>query len=350
LFRWRRGFCIFEVQDRVDNKVSIAIVGANDLVTEAILAAIADHPKLEGELLVLGEEERVGESVDFGQQTLAIGEVALCNFSEVDILISTGEISCDADWVGEARDAGCVILDVGRDLRGYTDLPPVCADVNPEVLQQVNRGSIVMLADAASVQSAALLKPLLETVGVERATLFSCHAVSEKGRAGVEEVARQTVRMLNGTPARAVLFPSQMAFNLVPRGVSQDEAAIEEIGQLLNETSLPLSLTSFWAPVFYGHTQSLHFSTGRQVGLDALKEIYRQKPYIEIQEDPDVSLTAVTEASGKGILVLGNLAETSLSKTDFSLLGVADNLRYGIAENAVKIVEVLVKRLFISYS
>ncbi len=334
----------------MDTKVSIAIVGANGLVTETLLAAMADQPKLQGEIALLGEEDSVGEAVDFGQQTLAISEVALCNFNEVDILISTGEISCDGDWINEARDAGCVILDVGGDLQGYTDLPPVAADVNPEVLEQVTRGTIVRLPDPATLQSAALLKPLLESVGLERVSLFSCQAVSELGRAGVEEVARQTARMLNGAPARAVLFPSQMAFNLVPRGTNKDKAAATEICSLLSDEELSLTVTSYWAPVFYGHSQTIHFSTSREVELEKLQEIYRQKPYIEIVEDSTVSPTAVTDASGKHVLVLGNLVESSLNKTEFSLLSVADNLRYGIAENAVKIVEVLVKRLFISYS
>jgi aspartate-semialdehyde dehydrogenase len=280
-----------------------------------------------------------------------MSEVALCNFNEIDVLISTGEISCDGDWVNEARDAGCVILDVGGDLQGYTDLPPVAVDVNPEVLEQVTRGTIVRLPDPATLQSAALLKPLLESVGLERASLFSCQAVSEQGRAGVEEVARQTAHMLNGTPARAVLFPSQMAFNLVPRGTNKDKAAATEIRSLLSDEKLSLAVTSYWVPVFYGHSQTIHFSTSREdVELEKLQEIYRQKPYIELIEDSAVSPTAVTDASGKHVLVLGNLVESSLNKTEFSLLSVADNLRYGIAENAVKIVEVLVKRLFISYS
>ncbi|MCU7842976.1 MAG: aspartate-semialdehyde dehydrogenase [Candidatus Thiodiazotropha sp. (ex Monitilora ramsayi)] len=343
----------------MEKRVKVAIVGANGLVTESLLAVIAEHTSLQGEIALLGEEESVGELVEFGQQTLSMDEVALCDFNEIDFLISTGEITCDGDWVDEAREAGCVILDIGGGLRRYSELPLVGADVNPGVLDEVTPGTIISLPDATTLQCATLLKPLLDNVGLERVSLFCCQAVSELGRAGVEEVARQTARMLNGTPAKPVLFPAQMAFNIVPLAVEdgEDKAVMgsgavvaDEVCQMLDSEDLPITVTCCWVPVFFGHTQAIHFTTSQAVDEESLKNIFGRLPYVELSTDTQVPPTAVTDASGKNILMVGNLVARAKSKTDFSLLGVADNLRYCIAGNAVKIIEVLVKRLFLSYS
>ncbi|MCU7830716.1 MAG: aspartate-semialdehyde dehydrogenase [Candidatus Thiodiazotropha sp. (ex Myrtea sp. 'scaly one' KF741663)] len=342
----------------MDNSLKLAIFGANGLVTESLLGLIADHRTLQGEIVLLGDEDNAGEPVEFGRQTLIIAEAALCDFSEVDILVSTGEAPCGSDWLAEARDAGCVILDIGGQLRAHSDLPLVAAEVNPGVLDGVTRGSFISLPDAATLQCATLLKPLMDQVGLERVSLFSCQAVSELGQAGVEEIARQSAQMLNGKPARPLLFPRQVAFNMVPLALEtdnrdtqvQEKAVAQHVGELLDSPALPLTVSCCWVPVFFGHTQAIHFSTSRETDLESLKRIYRQTPYVELNDDAQNPPTAVTDASGKNVLVVGNLIARAESKTDFSLLGVADNLRYGIAGNAVKIIEVLVKRLFLSYS
>lgn len=338
--------------------MKLAIIGTHGLITESLLAVIAEHPTLSGELVLLGDEESEGETVDFGHQTLHVANVMHCDFSEIDILVCSHESQQADEWLDQALDAGCVILDVGGHQVTDGDVPMVVAGVNEDLLEEVTRGSLVVLPDAATVQCATLLKPLMDAVGLERASLFSCHAVSEMGRAGVEEMARQSAQLLNGKSARPLLFPRQVAFNLVPHagdtgkaGAAEQEGAIaERVSRILADPSLPITVSCCWAPVFFGHTQLLHFTTAQETDLVTLKRIFAQIPYVNLLGESYDFPTAVTDASGKDQLTVGRMMATSKNSTDFSLWGVADNLRYGIAGNAVKIIEVLVKRLFISYS
>lgn len=338
--------------------MKLAIIGTDGLITESLLAVIDDHPSLSGEVVLLGDEARVGETVEFGHQTLEVADLGLCDFSGIDILVSCGELQEAGGWLDQAQDAGCVIMDIGGHLRSRGDAPFVVAGVNEDILDGVTRGSLISLPDAGTVQCATLLKPLLDTVGLERVSLFSCHAVSELGRSGVEEMARQSAQMLNGKPARPLLFPSQVAFNLVPRAedaVTGDLHDLEAgmlagLRRVLDKPALPITLSSCWAPVFYGHTQAVHFSTTLETDTETLKRIYGRYPYVDLKGETDYFPTVVTDASGKDLLTVGRLIASTKNSTDFSLWAVADNLRYGIAGNAVKIIEVLVKRLSISYS
>jgi aspartate-semialdehyde dehydrogenase len=81
-----------------------------------------------------------------------------------------------------------------------------------------------------------------------------------------------------------------------------------------------------------------------------LKRILAEIPCIDLKWDSKEIASAVSDASGNDFLTLGRVTVNGKNSTEFSLWAVADNLRFGIAGNAVKIIELLVKRLFISYS
>lgn len=342
----------------MDNTLTLAILGANGLITESLLAVLENHSHLSGEIVLLGSAESLDTPVEFERQTLLIKDVGGCNFDEIDILIDTGETEYQGDWLDRARDAGCIILDVGGHLPGQHHQAGVVAGVNTLLLEKVTPGSVVVLPDAATVQCATLLHPLLQKLAIERVSLFSCHAVSERGRSGVEEMARQTARMLNGKPAQPVLFSRQVAFNLVPMVADEEQAEswetesliAERLGQVLQNPDLSISVSCCWAPVFYGHTQVVHFRTAERVELEQVKRIFSQVSCIVPKWDSRETPTVVTDASGSDFLTLGRVSVNEKNLMEFSLWAVADNLRFGIAGNAVKIIELLVKSSFVSYS
>jgi aspartate-semialdehyde dehydrogenase len=149
-----------------------------------------------------------------------------------------------------------------------------------------------------------------------------------------------------------------VAFNLLPQrgdemmgsdGEPQSGFA-DQVSQILAKPELNLTVNSCWVPVFYGHTQCLHVSTAQEVELESVQRILSQTPGIEAEWEAEELPTAVTNGSGSDYLTLGGLSSGGKNTTEFSLWAVADNLRYGIAGNAVKIIELLVKRSLISYS
>lgn len=342
----------------MEHALKLAILGANGLVTEALLAAIGSHPSLSGEVTLLGNSESCDTPVEFEQQTLEIRDIDGCGFDEIDILVATGESEVTGDWLERVLDAGCIVLDIGGHLPLADERPCVVAEVNSDRLDEVTPGSILVLPDAATTQAACLLQPLLRQLDVTRVGLFSAQAVSERGRSGVEEMARQTAQMLNGKPARPVLFPRQVAFNLVPLsadevmgGTGEPELRMaERLRQVLDVPDLPIVVSCCWAPVFYGVSQALQVSVAGGVELDGVQRMLSQVPYIDGKWDKREIPTLVSDASGSDLLTLGRLTAEAKNSTEFSLWAVADNLRFGIAGNAVKIIELLVKRLFISYS
>jgi aspartate-semialdehyde dehydrogenase len=342
----------------VESVLKLALVSANGLVTESLLAVIEEHAELSGEVTLLGNANDCPTPVEFNQQTLLIEDIDDYGFDGTDILISTGELAYRGDWLDRACDAGCIVLDVGGHLPGQAQRPRIVAGVNNAELEDLAPGSLVVVPAGAVTLAARLLHPLVGQMDLERVSLFNCHPVSDLGRAGVEEMARQTAQMLNGKPARPQLFPCQVAFNLLPAGSDEvmglsaepQSGFSEQLGQILSAPELNLMVSNCWVPVFYGLTQALHITAKQDVDIEAVQRILTRMPDIQIKWGADEPPTAVTEGSGSDCMTVGGLSAGVKNSTDFSLWAVADNLRYGIAGNAVKIIELLVKRLFISYS
>jgi len=107
--------------------------------------------------------------------------------------------------------------------------------------------------------------------------------------------------------------------------------------------TVPVSLSCIWGPVFFGHSMAVHFTTSKSTRAGELCNICRSVAEIEVINPSDTPPTAVTKASGKDVVSVGRIRSDLENTTDFSLWAVADNLRFGIAGNAVKIAGILVK-------
>ena len=126
------------------------------------------------------------------------------------------------------------------------DVPLVAADVNPAALQGIGACGLVALPGSASVALATALAPLHALAGLVRADVATYQAVSGSGRAGVDELAGETVAMLSGKTARGRAFGRQIAFNVIPQvdaleadGVTREERRLwEETRRILDLPAL----------------------------------------------------------------------------------------------------------------
>jgi aspartate-semialdehyde dehydrogenase len=332
-------------------QLELAIIGAGGLLGETLLTRLAQHPRLSVQITLLGGDETLGQVLEFGSLELNIDDIFSFDFNRVKVVIDTGDELLDREWLERSRTAGCIVLDIGSHLLNSSDLPPVVASVNPQVLAAITHGGIITIPDAATTQLTTLLKPIVDRLGVQRVSVFSFHATSDLGRSGVEELVRQTAQLLNGKPVQPLLFPAQIAFNLVPLVGTPDESRMTQAEQrILDQTKrilglddLELLVTCSWSPVFFGHSQAISLQTKQPITVAELHELLAGFSDIEVIQASDSSPTAVTHASGKDALTVGRVRLGQQNTTEFSLWTVADNLQFGIAGNLVRVLEILVK-------
>ena len=337
--------------------ISIAVVGATGMVGEALLAVLAERnfPVKKLYAVARGGTDKDGDddTVLFAERPVLVESVAEFDFSLCQLAFFCVPPAVAKKYAPKAVKAGCWVIDVSRQFRLDRTVPLVVAAVNRSVLEALPQGRPCIIAspDAPVVQLATVLQPLAQLSGLRSVDVTTVLAVSAKGRAGMSELAGQSARLLNAQAIKSKIFPSQIAFNLIPAfdapqesGYTLDEqGGAAEIIKILKEERLEVSFTSLFAPVFYGHSQVVRVETEQPVSLQAARQVLAVAEAVEWLNQAENLLTPVGMGTSSDAVAIGRIGQIASSPRRLMLWTVADNVRKGAAVNAVEIAETLLK-------
>ena len=198
------------------------------------------------------------------------------------------------------------------------------------------------------------LKPIYDVAGIDRINVCTYQAVSGTGKPGIEEVVKQTAKLLNGKPIETKVYPKQIAFNVLPQidifmdnGYTKEEMKmVWETKKILGDDSVKVNATAVRVPVFYGHSEAVHIETKRKIDADTVRDLLVKAAGVTVLDERQDGgyPTAVTESSGKDGVFVGRIREDISHAQGIDLWVVSDNVRKGAALNSVQIAEVLVKK------
>ncbi|KZX73083.1 aspartate-semialdehyde dehydrogenase, partial [Alcanivorax sp. HI0011] len=269
--------------------INIAIVGATGLVGEAILKLLAERQFPVGELFLLASDNGAGAKVSFAGKSVIVKKAEDFDFSRVEVALFAAGASVSQQLAPRAAEAGAVAVDLSPAFRYESDVPLLVADVNDELLAQARENNLVACADAATVQLVRTLKPLADLAPLQEVVVTQFQAVSATGKSGVDQLAQQSVRLLNGlSPSEAA--QAQIAFNVLPvsgqvqeNGFTSEELKLMlETRRILADQPLSVQVTTVRVPVFYGHGQSVSVRSIQPLAMAQALTVW------EAQNDVDV--------------------------------------------------------------
>ncbi len=333
---------------------TLAVVGADSLVGDAVLELLAGRGFAASTLRALDTADAVGKRVEFGGGRLKIQAVEGFDFSICAVAVFCAGAELTRDQAPRAVDAGCMVVDASGCYSADAGVPLVAADVNPDALAAYAGKGVVACPSAAALQLALVLKPLHDAAGVARVNVAAYQSASGLGRSGTEELARQTALLLNGRPVDPQLFPRQLAFNALARvgemldsGYTADESVLaEQVRRLLGEQAPGINATIVYIPTFHGDGQVVHLETRDKLDAERARTLLVGAAGLKLLDSraPEDFPTAVTDAVGSEQVFVGRVREDMSHPRGLDLWTVADNVRAGIARNSVQIVEFLVKK------
>jgi len=338
--------------------VRIAVVGVTSLIGEAVIAEIKQRKIAVAELHALDDERSVGrplseDAAEGDSAPVAIGDVASFDFARADLVFFCGRSALSQRYAETAATHAWVI-DGSAAFRTRADVPLVAADVNPKVLDSVGARGLIALPGSASVALATVLAPLHALFGLERAEVATYQAVSGSGRGAMDELAGETVAMLNGQKARGRAFGRQIAFNVIPLvdslepgGESREERRIwVETGRVLDLPQLEINVTAVRVPVFFGHSLAVHAKFARACNAaDAAALLRRSMGVGVIDADSDLELpTPALLATAPDKVYVGRLRADPTREHGLNFWVTAYNVRKCAAYNAVSVAHILVNR------
>jgi aspartate-semialdehyde dehydrogenase len=238
------------------------------------------------------------------------------------------------------------VIDNSSAWRMKDNVPLVVPEVNSEDIRD-NEG-IVANPNCCAIPLTVILNPLMKAVGLERVLVSTYQSASGAGRALVDELDEQTKAIAAGTEPQAVVYPYQLAYNVVPGGWRpEDEGYNEEEVKIVNETrkilhmrELRITATCVRVPVPVGHGESVFIETTDKITADEARTLFATAPGVIVEDDPHARLYPTPHmVAGKDEVYVGRIRNDASTVNGLALWLVSDNLRKGAALNAVQIAE-----------
>ena len=331
----------------------VAVVGATGAVGETIMAILEERNFPVRNLYPLASARSAGSRIHFKGKNYTVQDLSEFDFSQVQIGLFSAGGSISEVYAPKAAASGCVVIDNTAHFRYDDDIPLVVPEVNPHAIARYTERGIIANPNCSTIQMLVALKPIYDAVGIERINVCTYQAVSGTGKNAIEELALQTMNILNTKEVKAEVYPKQIAFNVLPQidvfkenGYTKEEMKmVWETNKIFEDDSILVNPTAVRVPVFYGHSEALHIETKEKISVEKATQLLNDFDGIVVLDDrvDGGYATAVTEGATTDPVYVSRIREDISHPRGLDMWVVADNVRKGAALNSVQIAEILIK-------
>jgi aspartate-semialdehyde dehydrogenase len=277
--------------------------------------------------------QATGLLTEIGEEPAIVVAISDEELEDCDIVIFCGPAEGNRDWIQRFRDDGFIAIDVSQPSTAAEGRLAV-AGVNLEEIEAGDR--LLVSPHPVAIPIAIILHQIERLSHVEMCTATVVQPASEFEQLGVEELARQTISVLNTQSVPHKVFDRQLAFNLYPAPERNEEFITSQIRDLTDpDTQLALLVTQ--GTIFHSHTFSLFVSTTEDLDVEQIANALRASAAIAFAEG-DQSFGTI-DAAGKDEVLIAEVRPDASIRGGFWVWAVCDNLRRGSALNAVLVAE-----------
>jgi aspartate-semialdehyde dehydrogenase len=328
----------------------VAVVGATGAVGREMVSILDERKFPVSELVLLASDRSEGERIAFRGKNLPVRKLAKDSFAGVDIALFSAGSERSLKFAPIAVAAGAVVIDNSSAFRMDRSVPLVIPEVNAAAL--AGHTGIIANPNCSTISLLMAVKPLHDAVKVKRVVVTTFQSVSGTGKEAIDELAGQTVALLNFKDIEKKVYPHQIAFNCIPQidgfledGSTREEMKLaDETRKILGDDSPKVTATCVRVPVFRCHAESVNVETENKLSANDARAALAGAPGVIVYDDPARSLYPLQlDTAGKDEVYVGRIREDATVQNGLNLWIVSDNLRKGAALNAVQIAEHLTK-------
>lgn len=338
----------------------VAVVGATGAVGTKMIEMLEQSTLPIAEVKLLASARSAGQTRLVKGVEVVIEELVPESFSDVDIALFSAGGGISKQFAPEAVKRGAVVVDNTSAFRMTEGVPLVVPEVNAAALK--NHQGIIANPNCSTIQMMVALEPIRKAAGLNRIIVSTYQAVSGAGAKAMEELKRETLAYLEGTPVEQLnpeILPCggdkkhyPIAFNALPQiDVFAEEDYTYEEWKMINEThkimedeQINVAATCVRVPVFSGHSESVYIETDKELTVAEIKELLAAAPGVVLEDDPSQQIyPQALNAVGRKETFVGRIRRDLNVKNGYHLWIVSDNLLKGAAWNSVQIAETLHK-------
>ena len=273
-----------------------------------------------------------GALTEVDDEPVIVTQVSDDELEDLDLVFFCGPAEKNREWIARAQEDDFIAIDVSQPSSAEGKL--AVAGVNLEDVDQSDK--VLISPHPVAIPIALILHQIERVSPVAACTATVIQPASEFEQEGVEELAKQTISVLNVHSVPKSVFDRQLAFNLYPALERNEEFIVSQIKTLTDaRTRLALLITQ--GTIFHGHTFSLFVQTQEQ--LDAARIVESLKANSAFAFPEGDQQFGTIDAAGKDEVLIAEVRPDPSIAGGFWVWAVCDNLRRSSALNAVLVAE-----------
>jgi aspartate-semialdehyde dehydrogenase len=326
-------------------ELRLAIVGATGLVGRELLRIMAAEGLAQQALGLFASEQSAGDSIEWQGRSWPVQALTECDFNHYDAAFFCVGDELSAQYVPQALDAGCAVVDKSNTYRLDPVVPLIVPGVNDHAVAPGTR--LVANPNCTTIVLMHALAPLAANFGVRSMFVATYQSVSGAGKGGVATLKEELEAVGDiGTTGDAQLDPAYIAFNVLPgigsldlQGRAGEEAKlIEESRKILGLPELKIACHAVRVPVFAGHAIAVSVELGREAGGQELLDAWGASPNVKLMDD---ELPTPVGASAHDCVEVGRIRREPALDNGLSFFVCGDNVNIGAALNGWRILKLM---------
>ncbi len=304
----------------------IAITHASSLLAEVLIQQMAESGIKSDSVVLLDTNEEAGSRLAYADTYLTVGDQYEYDYEDLTavlLLQADAELEsllqhCDSYVISHHLDQNRTGLFLSGD-----DLP-----AKPAMIK-------LLCPEVATLMM--VINPLMRTTAIKSLQTVNVLSAALYGKPGIEQLATQTINLLNSREAENSLFPLQLAFNMLP-AVSNTELEYQLATAMGSDTRC--SINNILVPAMHGMALSVSVELVEELTSEELGERFSAIEGVELTDQPVSPLTHCQIGTD---IVIFDLHQPLNDAKRLHFWIIADSVRNGLVQNYLNILEVLLK-------
>lgn len=307
----------------------LGIVNPLTLVGNELTTILRDRSFPYAKIVLLDSTGNAGALTDVGDEPAFVIPASDDELEDLDLVFFCGSAEANREWLQRYRDDRFIAVDLSQPTT-TEDGKLAVAGIN---LDDVDGSDQLLVSPhPAAIPIALILQQIATVAPIELCTAAVVQPASVFEQAGVEELAKQTISVLNVQSVPKEVFDRQLAFNLYPAAERNEEYVVSQV-RALTDARMQLALMITQGTIFHGHTFSLFVKTAEDVDQKAIVAALGRNPALALPEEDDAFGTI--DAAGRDEVLIAEVRPDPAVRGGFWVWAVCDNLRRSSALNAV---------------
>lgn len=312
----------------------LGIVNPTTLVGNEVKSILRERSfPFERVVLLDSTGKEAGAITEVGDEPAVVTAISDDELEDLDLVFFCGSSATNREWITRHSDDAFVAIDLSQPITSDSGRA-IVAEVNIDAISQAD--GVIVSPHPVALPLALILHQISTVTSVESCVANVIEPASMYDHAGVEELAKQTISVLNVQSVPQTVFDRQLAFNLYPATKRNEELVVRQVKTLI-DPRIELALLVTQGTIFHNHTFSLFIRTAGDVDDREITAALRKSSAIAFAEG-DQQFGTIDAAGRNEILIAEVRPEASIGGR-FWVWAVCDNLRRGSALNAVLIAE-----------